>query len=306
MAESSHLIGIDLGGTKIEAALLDAAHRVVWRKRVPTPADDYSATLRAIHGLLQDLQAETGCIGPVGIATPGAVSRQSGLMKNCNSTCLNGRALREDLEQLLARPVRIANDADCLALSETVDGAAAGAGSVFAVILGTGVGAGITVGGKILSGPNGIAGEWGHNPLPDHLHQSAPVRTCYCGRQNCLETFLSGPGLQQSWLEKAGTPLSGPEIVVRYQAGDPLAAEILDTYFERLAGALSVVVNILDPEFIVFGGGLSALPDLESQIARRWGRWVFSDSVENRLVVAKHGDSSGVRGAAWLWLPEPS
>lgn len=304
MAEESGLIGIDLGGTKIEAALLNAGHEVVWRRRVPTPADDYQATLSAIRGLIESLEQETGCSGPVGMATPGSISRVSCRMKNCNSICLNGQPLREDLQRLLDRPVRIANDADCLALSETVDGSAAGAQSVFAAILGTGVGAGITIGGKILSGPNGIAGEWGHNPLAEHLRRGESNRDCYCGRLNCVETFLSGPGLELSWLQRTGEQLRGPGIVARAQSGDPDARAVMDMYFDRLAGALAMVVNILDPEFIVFGGGLSALPSLCDEVQKRWSRDIFSDSVDTRLAVARHGDSSGVRGAAWLWSGE--
>lgn len=305
MNRENRLAGIDLGGTKIEAALLDASHQVVWRERVPTPCGDYLATLNAMRALLERMELQTGFSGPVGLATPGSVSRQSGRMKNCNSTCLNDRLLREDLQALLGQEVRIANDADCLALSETVDGAARGANSVFAAILGTGVGAGITVHGKILAGPNGIAGEWGHNPLPEHLRRGEADRACYCGRRNCVETFVSGPGLERSWLQQGMKPIRGPEIVAQAESGHAVAGEVLDTYFDRLAGALAVVVNILDPEVVVFGGGLSALPRLCEQVQLRWAPHVFSDSVTTRLAIAKHGDSSGVRGAAWLWRSEP-
>lgn len=305
MDKKNRLAGIDLGGTKIEAALLDATHQIIWRERVPTPGGDYGATLNAIQGLLNRLERETGFSGPLGLATPGSVSRQSGRMKNCNSTCLNDRSLREDLQTLLGQEVRIANDADCLALSETVDGAASGANSVFAAILGTGVGAGITVHGNILFGPNGIAGEWGHNPLPEHLRGDEPARACYCGRRDCIETFVSGPGLERSWVQRGMAPIAGPEIVLRADAGHTVAREVLDTYFDQLAGALAVVLNILDPEIVVFGGGLSALPRICEQVQSRWAPHVFSDSVETRLAVASHGDSSGVRGAAWLWKTEP-
>ncbi len=305
MQGTDGLIGIDLGGTKIEAAVLDGGHRVTWRERVPTPSGDYPATLDALQGLVARIEAETGCRGPVGMATPGAVSRRSGRMKNCNSTCLIDRPLREDLEQRIGRPVRIANDADCLALSESVDGAAAGHGSVFAVILGTGVGAGITVGGHLLGGPNAIAGEWGHNPLPEAVRDPGDTRTCYCGRANCVETFVSGPGLERSWTLLGGAPLRVPGIDARRRQGDPLAERVLAAHHRQLAAALAVVINILDPEIVVFAGGLSNLPGLVAGVRAQLAPFVFSDTVETALTTALHGDSSGIRGAAWLWQEGP-
>lgn len=300
-AADGAMIGIDLGGTKIEAAVLDRNHRVTWRQRVPTPVGDYPATLDALAGLVERIARETGCRGPLGMATPGAISRRSGRMKNCNSTCLIDQPLCEDLARRTGRPVRIANDADCLALSETVDGVARDCDSVFAVILGTGVGAGITVGGRLLAGPNAIAGEWGHNPLPETVRDPDDRRTCYCGRENCVETFLSGPGIETSWRRLGGPDLRVPEIVRRREERDPLAERLLETCFRQLAAGLAVVINILDPEIVVFAGGVSNIPGLCNGVRPALPGFVFSDSVETVLATAMHGDSSGVRGAAWLW-----
>jgi fructokinase len=294
-------IGVDLGGTKIEAIALADDGTELDRRRVPTPKDDYPATVAALAGLVHRVEAEVGVRGSVGIGTPGALSPASGLMKNCNSVWLNGKPLDRDLERALGRSVRIANDADCFALSEAVDGAAAGAASVFGVIVGTGTGGGIVVHGRLLSGPNAIAGEWGHNPLPWPRDDERPGPPCYCGRSGCIETFLSGPGLQRDYRGHGGAELSGAEIAARAAAGEPLAAAALDRYMDRMARSLAHIINVIDPEVIVLGGGVSNIDALYEQVPRRWGDYVFSDRVDTRLVKNRHGDSSGVRGAAWLW-----
>ncbi len=298
-------IGIDLGGTKIEGIVMGEGARILARERVPTPAGDYGATLSALVVLVQRLeQAVDARALPVGIGTPGAVSRISGLMKNCNSTCLNGRPFRQDLEARLQREIRLANDADCLALSEAQDGAAAGAATVFGVILGTGVGGGIVVRGQLLAGPNAIAGEWGHNPLPAPREAERPGPRCYCGRQGCVETWLSGPGLSADHARYAGVELSADEIARRAQAHEAASLASLQRYEERLGRALATVINVLDPDVIVLGGGVSRIERLYEQVPRYWRAHVFSDRVDTRLLPARHGDSSGVRGAAWLW-PTP-
>ncbi|WP_079435299.1 ROK family protein [Zoogloea sp. LCSB751] len=294
-------IGIDLGGTKIEIIALDDAGHTLARRRVATPQGDYPATLQAVAGLVEAVETELGRRGTVGVGTPGAVSKASGLMKNANSTCLNGRPLPDDLRQLLGREVRTANDANCLALSEAVDGAAAGAEVVFAVILGTGVGGGIVVRGQLLSGINSIAGEWGHNPLPLPAGADLPLPACYCGRAGCIETYLSGPGLAADHLRSSGVALAPEAIVAAALAGDAAGEASLQRYEARLARALAGVINILDPDVIVLGGGLSNLARLYERVPARWGAQVFSDTVATRLLAAAHGDSSGVRGAAWLW-----
>ncbi|MFO1281695.1 MAG: ROK family protein [Burkholderiales bacterium] len=304
-----HRIGIDLGGTKIEAIALDPAGRERFRRRVPTPRDDYAATLDAIAGLVAAADAavelQTAAQrASVGIGTPGSISRATGRLRGSNSVCLNGRPIREDLERRLGRPVRISNDANCFALSEAVDGAGAGADVVFGVILGTGVGAGVVVGGRVLDGPNGIAGAWGHNPIPWPADDERPGPPCFCGRSGCIETFLSGPGLARDHAREAGTAtpiLSAEAIVERAAGGDAGCQASLDRYEARLARALAHVINILDPDVVVLGGGLSNLDRLYTNVPRRWGAWVFSDRVDTRLVRHRHGDSSGVRGAAWLW-----
>lgn len=272
-------IGVDLGGSKIEAIALDARGRVLARQRIPTPQGDYAATVEAVASLVAGMESGLKARGSVGVGTPGAISRLTGAIKNANSTCLNGRPLKQDLEAALGREIRIANDANCFALSEAVDGAGAGATVVFGVILGTGVGGGVVVGGRVLEGPNAIAGEWGHNPLPLPSKEDLPLRDCYCGRKGCIETYLSGPALQA----EAG------------QGRD------MARYEERLARSLAGVVNLLDPDVVVLGGGISNIPSLYANVPRLWGRHVFSDSVATRLVPPVHGDSSGVRGAAWLW-----
>ena len=289
-------IGIDLGGTKIELIALDGQGGELLRRRVATPQGDYAGTLAAIADLVAWAEAELGGPASVGIGTPGAISPASGLMKNSNSVCLNGRPLRQDLEARLARPVAIANDANCFALSEATDGAAAGAEVVFGVIVGTGCGAGVVVHGRPLTGPNAIAGEWGHNPLPWPQASEWPGPACYCGKTGCIETWLSGPGLARD----LGAGLAPPDIVARAEAGDADCEAALQRYEDRLARGLAHVINVLDPEVIVLGGGMSNLQRLYDNVPARWGRYVFSDAVSTRLVAPRFGDSSGVRGAAWL------
>jgi fructokinase len=293
-------IGIDLGGTKIEIIALDESGAALVRHRVATPQGDYRATLEAITTLVRKVEDETQRVGTVGIGTPGAISRATGLLKNSNSTCLNGQPLLDDLEQVLGRTVRIQNDANCFALSEAVDGAAAGASVVFGVIIGTGTGAGIVVDGRVLSGPNAIAGEWGHNPLPWPRHDELPGAPCYCGKQGCIETWLSGPGMARHHQQRSGEVLDAPGIVAQ-AATHPACGQSMRDYEDRLARALAHVINILDPDAIVLGGGMSNIASLYDNIPRLWGRYVFSDRVDTRLLKNLHGDSSGVRGAAWLW-----
>jgi len=286
-------IGIDIGGTKIEALALDAAGREVFRRRIPTPRGDYDATVAAVVSLV----AEAGA-GTVGVGIPGALSRATGLVKNANSTWLNGRPLKGDLERELKRQVRLENDANCFALSEAVDGAGQGARVVFGVILGTGVGGGIVVDGRVLTGPNAIAGEWGHNPLPLPTAADLPLPACYCGRFGCIETYLSGPGLARDHKAVTGESASPEEIVARN-------SNTISRYEERLARALATVINLLDPDVIVLGGGMSNIERLYGEVPRLWERHVFSDRVTTRLARHAHGDSSGVRGAAWLWPSAP-
>jgi fructokinase len=298
-------VGIDLGGTKIEGLALAADGREVARRRVATPAGDYGATLAAIAALVGELESTTGARASVGIGIPGTISPASGLIKNANSVCLIGHALDKDLERLLARPVRLANDADCFALSEASDGAGAGARSAFGVILGTGVGGGLVYEGRLIRGPNAIAGEWGHNPLPwprvwSHGDER-PGPACYCGRRGCIETFLSGPGFSRDHETATGRKAASEDIAAAAQAGDAAAQASLDRYIDRLARALATVINIFDPEVVVLGGGMSKVTGLYEAVPRRWGEWIFSDRVDTRLLPPVHGDSSGVRGAAWLW-----
>jgi fructokinase len=294
-------IGIDLGGTKIELAALDRDGRIALRRRVPSPSHDYAAIVAAIGALVEDAERELGARGSVGVATPGAESLATGRMKNANSTVLNGRALRADLEARLARPVRLANDANCFALSEAADGAARGAQCVFGVILGTGVGGGIVVRGAIVNGANAIAGEWGHNPLPLPAAGDLPLPACYCGRAGCIETYLSGPAMAAEHAARGGESLDAAGIASRAAAGDARCIATLERYEERLARALASVINLLDPDVVVLGGGLSNIERLYGNVPRLWGRHVFSDEVRTRLVPPLHGDSGGVRGAAWLW-----
>jgi len=294
-------IGIDLGGTKIEIAALDRDGRELLRRRVPTPQGDYDATLAAVAGLVADAERTLGATCTIGVGMPGALSAASGLVKNANSTCLIGRPLKADLEARLKREVRLANDANCFALSEAADGAAAGAGIVFGVILGTGVGGGIVVRGAVLTGANAIAGEWGHNPLPAPVGEDLPSPACYCGRAGCVETYLSGPGLSADLARSGGRSLDPPRIVALAEAGDPACEAALARYETRLARALAGVINVLDPDVIVLGGGMSNVERLYRNVPRLWTPHVFSDRIATRLVRNVHGDSSGVRGAAWLW-----
>jgi fructokinase len=293
-------LGIDLGGTKIEIIALAASGEVVLRRRRPSPRGSYAATLEAIRALVQEAESELGAAGTVGFGTPGAVSPASGLLKNSNSTWLNGRPLDRDLARILERPIALANAADCLALSEATDGAAAGAASVFAVILGTGVGGGLAIHGRVLAGPTAIAGEWGHNPLPWPEPAERPGAPCYCGLSGCIETWLSGPGLARDYREATGSALDGPAIVAAAARGEAAAEAALQRYEDRLARGLAAVINLLDPETIVLGGGVSNLERLYASVPARWQRYVFSDTVRTRLLPPMHGDSSGVRGAAWL------
>jgi len=294
-------IGIDLGGTKIEIIALSEGGQTLARRRVATPQGDYAATLAAVGGLVAAVEGELGRRGTVGVGMPGALSKASGLVKNANSICLIGRPLLADLQQLLGRDVRVANDANCFALSESVDGAAAGAGVVFGVIIGTGVGGGIVAHGRVLDGANGIAGEWGHNPLPLPSGADLPLPACYCGRVGCVETYLSGPGLARDHAQASCAALTPEAIVAAAAAGDALCEASLQRYEARLARALAGVINLLDPDVIVLGGGLSNLGRLYERVPGLWRPHVFSDQVLTRLVKAAHGDSSGVRGAAWLW-----
>lgn len=294
-------IGIDLGGTKIEGVVLAADGSEVLRERVPTPAGDYPGILDAIRNLVARLEAGAGGQCTVGIGMPGSFSRSTGRVKNSNSVCLNGQALQRDLERLLDRPLRFANDADCFTLSEATDGAAAAAAVVFGVIIGTGTGGGITVDGKLLTGPNGIAGEWGHNPLPWPRPDELPDPECYCGLNGCIETWLSGPGLSRDFQQHAGDVVEAAEISRRAQAGDARAQAVLLQHADRMARALASVVNLIDPDVIVLGGGVSNIKSLYAAVPARWGHYVFSDRVDTQLLQARHGDSGGVRGAAWLW-----
>jgi fructokinase len=295
-------LGIDLGGTKIEIIALDGKGRELLRRRVATPRGDYEATLDAIQRLVEACESALGIVekASIGIGTPGTFSRANGLMRNCNSVWLNGRPLGEDLVRLLDRPVTIANDANCFALSEATDGAGAGAECVFGVILGTGVGGGLVVNRRVLEGPNGIAGEWGHNPLPWPEDGERPGPDCYCGKRGCIETFLSGPGLANDHARATGERLTPEQIVDNATKGEAICMAALARYEGRLARALAHVINILDPDVIVLGGGLSNLDRLFERVPLLWGAFAFTDRVDTRLVRHAHGDSSGVRGAAWL------
>ncbi|MDQ6982157.1 MAG: ROK family protein [Mariprofundus sp.] len=294
-------VGIDLGGSKTELIALDDQGTEQLRFRRPTPAGTYDATVSLIAEMVQQAEAELGMTASTGLGTPGAVSLKNGLMKNCNSTCLNGQPLKEDIEHVLQREVRLSNDANCFALSEAIDGAGAGHPVVFGVILGTGVGGGLVVNGQVLGGVNHIAGEWGHNPLPIAAHSDFPGPACYCGRNGCIEAWLSGPAMQAEHHRHQGTTLTASDIASAAQAGDVACLQTLEIYCERLAGALAVVINIIDPDVIVLGGGLANIDMLYSRVPLLWHRYIFSDDVRTRLLRPVHGDSSGVRGAAWLW-----
>lgn len=298
-------IGIDLGGTKIEAVVLGDENEELHRKRVSTPKGDYKGTLTAIQGLVKDIQKnlpQTQNL-PVGIGIPGAVSKRTGLVKNSNSVVLIGKPLEQDLKKVLKRPVKLANDANCFALSEATDGAAKDAVIAFGVILGTGVGGGVVVKGQVLSGCNSITGEWGHNalPWPKPEQGELPGPPCYCGKQGCIEMFLAGPALAKEYESVTGQKTIPTDIEHKANQGDEKANEILVRYEKRLARALASVINFLDPDVIVLGGGLSRMTRLYTNVPRNWAHYVFSDDIQTKLVQAVHGDSSGVRGAAWLW-----
>jgi len=294
-------IGVDLGGTKIEVIVLAENGDIPYRKRVNTPQGDYRATVQTIVTLIEGAEVAldfvTSCVG---IGTPGVISRTTGLVKNCNSTCLNGMPLMSDLEGVLKCKVVTANDANCFTLSEAVDGAAAGSEIVFGVILGTGVGGGIVINGHLVSGVNAIAGEWGHNPLPWPSSSELLGPACYCGLSGCIETWLSGPALQAAHFKRSGESILPSDLVFRAESGCELAEDSLLDYEGRLARGLASVINIIDPDVIVLGGGLSNIERLYTNVPERWLDYIFSDVVDTRLVPAKYGDSSGVRGAAWL------
>ena len=293
-------IGVDLGGTKIEAIALGPRGETLARRRVATPRQ-YEASVEAVATLVEAVGAEAGATGSVGVGIPGTIVPGTGLVKNANSTWLNGRPLALDLERALGRPVRVMNDANCFAISEAADGAGAGAAVVFGVILGTGVGGGIVVHGRPLEGPNLVAGEWGHNPLPWMTPEEYPGAGCYCGRDGCIETWVSGPAFERDHERVGGRSRAGAEIVRLAGEGDEVARASIARYESRLARALASLVNVLDPDVIVLGGGMSNLPDLADSVSALLPRWVFSDSVVTRVRRNVHGDSSGVRGAAWLW-----
>jgi fructokinase len=299
-------IGIDLGGTKIEGIVLGADGAIRERLRVPTPQGSYEESVAAIAGIVDDLEKRAGRKCRVGLAHPGAISPATGLIKNANSTRLNGRPLKADLEHALGREVRLANDANCLAISEASDGAAAGCGIVFGVILGTGVGGGVVVDGKGLVGAQAIAGEWGHNPLPLPHDDERPGLNCYCGRQGCIETWLSGPRVRTQFAQRTGRDLEATAIADAARAGDAEAATQIELYCDRLARSLAGIVNVLDPHAIVLGGGLSKIEQLYVRVPQLWSRYIFSEpeSITTKLLPPKYGDSSGVRGAAWLWPEE--
>lgn len=294
-------LGIDLGGTKIAGLVLDAGGAVLSEGRVPTPRGDYAATLRAMADLVARLEARAGGRCSVGVGMPGAVSPETGLVKNANSTWLNGRAFGSDLERTLGRPVRVENDANCLAVSEAVDGAGAGAAVLWAVILGTGVGSGIAVDGRPIAGRGRIAGEWGHNPLPAPRDDERPGPACACGRSGCIETWVSGPGLAADHARRTGRAASGEAVVARMRTGDPAAAATFSAFLDRLGRGVAHVVNILDPDAIVVGGGLSRVPELIAGLPAATAPHVFTDRFDTPIRESLHGDASGVRGAAWLW-----
>ncbi|TNF30013.1 MAG: ROK family protein [Deltaproteobacteria bacterium] len=294
-------VGVDLGGTKIEIAALDPAGAVILRRRVDTPRDGYAAIVAAVAGLVRGVEDELGGPCSVGIGTPGALSPATGRMKNCNTTCLNGEALDRDLQAAIGHPVMLANDADCLTLSEAADGAGRGARTVFGVILGTGVGGGLVVDGRLVRGPNAVSGEWGHNPIPWPTAFERPGPRCYCGRRACIETFLCGAALTADFLARTGHVLTAEQIAALAEAGHRDAAAGLDLWLERLAKGLASVINVVDPDVFVIGGGLSNIERLYVDVPARWDRYAFTDVVLTRIAPARHGDSSGVLGAARLW-----
>jgi fructokinase len=294
-------IGIDLGGTKIEGLALDEHGHEIDRRRIASPRGSYDDSVRAIVDLITAIEGSVGAKGTVGVGIPGAISPATGLIKNANSTWLIGGPLGEDLSRALGRPVRLANDANCFALSEATDGAAAGAAVVFGVIIGTGTGGGLVINGQVITGANAIAGEWGHNPLPAPDNEERPGAPCYCGRSGCIETFLSGPALARDYLAHGGGDIAAVEVAARADEGDRVAMDCLRRYERRFAKALATIINVIDPDVIVLGGGLSNIACLYHYVPTLWTPHVFSDRVDTQLVRAQHGDSSGVRGAAWLW-----
>jgi fructokinase len=298
-------IGVDLGGTKTEAIAIGSDGAELQRRRIATPATDYTKILHAIRDLVTDVEAELQMTGTIGVAAPGAISRKSGRVKNSNTSVLNGKPLDADLAALLGRPVRIANDANCFALSEAIDGAGAAADVVFGVILGTGVGGGIVVDKRIVTGRNGIAGEWGHNILPWASAEEIAARPCYCGKAGCVETFLCGPALARDFQHAGGSGRarapSARDVVAAARTGDEVATACLRTYSDRLARGLASVINVVDPDIIVLGGGVSNIAELYAALPPLIDKYAFSDGVDTPIVPARHGDSSGVRGAAWLW-----
>lgn len=305
MSHESILIGVDLGGTKIEAIALDFSGEILARRRVATPAHDYAEIVRAITAMVRELEVETNRRGAVGVGAPGSISTHTGLVRGSNTLVVNGKPLDVDLSEALSRPVRVENDANCFALSEAVDGAGQGARVVFGAILGTGVGGGIVVEGKILSGRNRIGGEWGHTPLPWMTPGEYPGARCFCGHDGCIETFLSGPGLSRDYQRRSGdataAPMTGQEIVARAEGGEPAALAALDAYQDRLARALAIVIDILDPDVIALGGGVSNIAHIYEGLSERVARHAFTDALDTKILRNVHGDSGGVRGAAWLW-----
>jgi len=305
VSDGSLRVGIDLGGTKIAGIALDADGATRASRRIATPRDDYGATLRALAGLVADLEREAGATGSVGIGMPGAISPGTGLVKNANSVWLNGRPFEADIAALLGRPVRVENDANCLAVSEAVDGAGAGARLVWGVILGTGVGSGLAIDGRALSGRARIAGEWGHNPLPSPRDDERPGPACYCGRRGCIETWLSGTGLAADHTRRTGRAVRAEAVVAAFRNGESGAAETVERYLDRLGRGVAHVVNILDPDVIVLGGGLSTVPEIVAGLPARVAPHVFSDRFDTPIRASRHGDASGMRGAAWLWDRAP-
>lgn len=301
MKQTEMRIGIDLGGTKIEALAIDDKGVELARHRIDSPQNDYAATVSAMAGLVHRLEHETGRIGTVGAGIPGNISAKTGLVKNSNSTWLNGQPLHRDLADMLKREVRVANDANCLAISEATDGAAAGKSVVFGVILGTGCGGGLAFNGEVHAGPNGVAGEWGHNPLPWQRPEEHPGPLCYCGKLGCMEMWVSGTGVARDYKQSTGTQKTTREIMSDFEAGDAAAAAVIERFEDRLARGLAQVINILDPDVVVVGGGLSKAQHLYEAIPKKLSAYVFGGEAETPIVQAMYGDSSGVRGAAWLW-----
>lgn len=294
-------IGVDVGGTKIEAAAMNAVGELLHRQRVPTPSDDYSAAVETIAALVEDIEVQAGRRCTVGFGIPGTISPATGRVKNAYNSPFNGHPLDRDLEARLDRPIRMTNDANCFALSEATDGAATGSKIVFGVILGTGCGGGIVIDGKVVTGANAIGGEWGHNPLPWIIPSEQPGLLCTCGLYGCIETFLSGTGFAAHHRAETGSELSPREIAAGATAGDEACSQSMTRYESRLARALASVINLIDPNVIVLGGGVSNIERLYDNVPELWSQWVFSDRVDTKLIPPTYGDSSGVRGAAWLW-----